>query len=193
MDALSAKGVVALYADFSTNEGIADFIKALRAETTQLKAIIHNASDWDSEKGDSDYAHLFSKMMQVHASAPYQINMACKDMLIEGADLIHMTDYVQDTGSNKHIAYAASKAALHNLTLSFASMLAPSVKVNSIAPSLLMFNKDDSEQYKAKALSKSILGICPGAQEAVNAVDFILNSQYLTGQVIHLNGGRHLK
>jgi dihydromonapterin reductase/dihydrofolate reductase len=193
VDALSAKGVVALYADFSTNEGIADFIKALRAETTQLKAIIHNASDWDSEKGNSDYAHLFSKMMQVHASAPYQINMACKDMLIEGADLIHMTDYVQDTGSNKHIAYAASKAALHNLTLSFASMLAPSVKVNSIAPSLLMFNKDDSEQYKAKALSKSILGICPGAQEAVNAVDFILNSQYLTGQVIHLNGGRHLK
>jgi dihydromonapterin reductase/dihydrofolate reductase len=138
-------------------------------------------------------AQLFAKMMQVHASAPYQINLACKEMLVDGADIIHMTDYVQDKGSHKHIAYASSKAALHNLTLSFASLLAPKVKVNSIAPSLLMFNENDSDEYKRKALSKSILGICPGEDEAVKAVEFILNSDYMTGQVIHLNGGRNLK
>jgi dihydromonapterin reductase/dihydrofolate reductase len=114
-------------------------------------------------------------------------------MLIDGADIIHMTDFVQDKGSNKHIAYAASKAALHNLTLSFASLLAPKVKVNSIAPSLLMFNEHDSQEYKENALAKSILGICPGAQEAVKAVNFIFSSTYMTGQVIHLNGGRNLK
>lgn len=193
IDSLIEKGVIAIQADFATNQGVAEFIQKLKSETSTLQGIIHNASDWDSEKGNTNYAELFAKMMQVHASAPYQINMGCKEMLTEGANIIHMTDYVQDTGSNKHIAYASSKAALHNLTLSFASLLAPSVKVNSIAPSLLMFNEDDSDEYKVKALSKSILGICPGAQEAVNAVKFILNSQYITGQVIHLNGGRHLK
>ena len=149
--------------------------------------------DWDSESPSSDYAELFHKMMQVHASAPYQINMACKDMFSQHANIIHMTDYVQDKGSSKHVAYAASKAALHNLTLSFAGMLAPKVKVNSIAPSLLMFNENDSDAYKQKALAKSILGVCPGAQEAVKAVNFLLNSDYITGQTIHLNGGRHLK
>jgi dihydromonapterin reductase/dihydrofolate reductase len=56
-----------------------------------------------------------------------------------------------------------------------------------------MFNENDDESYKQKALSKSVLGICPGAQEAVNAVAFIFKSTFLTGQVIHLNGGRNIK
>jgi dihydromonapterin reductase/dihydrofolate reductase len=190
---LIKQGVVAIKADFSTNAGVADFIVKLKEHTSILGGIVHNASDWDKEGPNTDAAQLFTKMMQVHASAPYQINIACKEMLIIGADIIHMTDYVQDKGSNKHIAYAASKAALHNLTLSFASLLAPAVKVNSIAPSLLMFNENDDDDYKQKALSKSLLGVCPGAIEAVKAVDFIFNSDYMTGQVIHLNGGRNLK
>jgi dihydromonapterin reductase/dihydrofolate reductase len=193
IDTLIKQGVVAIKADFASDEGIASFVNTLKQHTPVLGGIIHNASDWDKETPDTNLAQLFTNMMQVHASAPYQINLACKDMLINGADIIHMTDFVQDKGSSKHIAYAASKAALHNLTLSFASLLAPRVKVNSIAPSLLMFNEDDSPAYKQKALSKSILGICPGAQEAVNAVDFILKSTFMTAQVIHLNGGRNIK
>jgi dihydromonapterin reductase/dihydrofolate reductase len=132
----------------------------------------------------------------VHANAPYQLNLAFKEQLLreEGfTDIIHMTDYVQEKGSKKHIAYAASKAALHNLTLSFSALFAPHVKVNSIAPALVMFNEADSEEYKQKALKKSLLESCPGAQEAVKAVNFLLASEYVTGQTLHLNGGRHLK
>lgn len=196
IDDLVKLGATAIHADFATNEGVVAFIQALQAQTSSLRGIIHNASDWESESAEAttaEHAQLFNKMMQVHANAPYLINLACEKMLLPGADIIHMTDYVQETGSKKHLAYAASKAALHNLTLSFANMLAPQVKVNSIAPSLLMFNDDDTEQYKQKALSKSLLEICPGAQEAVKAVNYILSSEYITGQTIHLNGGRHLK
>ena len=52
------------------------------------------------------------------------------------SDIIHITDYVVERGSDKHIAYAASKAALDNMTRSFARKLAPEIKVNAIAPSL---------------------------------------------------------
>ena len=135
-------------------------------------------------------------MMMVHAIAPYRINLALEDKLFNPngkADIIHMTDYVQETGSEKHMAYAASKAALHNLTLSFAKKYAPNVKVNSIAPALLMFNEGDDDTYKQKALKKSLLETVPGAQEAVKAMLYLLNSEYVTGQTLHLNGGRHLK
>ena len=138
---------------------------------------------------------LHTQQQPEHVQAPYQLNLALAPLLqanADGGDIIHFTDYVADKGSQKHIAYAASKAALANLTLSFSAKLAPTVKVNSIAPALLMFNQGDDEAYKKKALSKSLLGLAPGEQEAVATVNYLLQSQYITGRTLHLDGGRHL-
>lgn len=193
---LTDAGAVAMEADFSTQAGIARAIEEIKHNTPALRGVIHNASDWESESQGAPAEELFQRMMMVHASAPYQLNLALTPLLLNNnntADIIHMTDYVQEAGSQKHIAYAASKAALHNLTLSFARQLAPQIKVNSIAPSLLVFNDGDSEAYKQKSLNKSLMGIEPGANEAVEAVNYLFGSAYVTGQTLHLNGGRNLK
>ncbi len=194
---LSKNGAAVIHADFSTSEGISNFVATLKTQTSSLRAIIHNASDWAQETDNEDVNALFIRMMQIHANAPYQINLACKSMLLKNetrfSDIIHMTDFVQEKGSNKHIAYAASKAALHNLTLSFAKLYAPKVKVNSIAPALVMFNDWDDDAYRLKSKKKMLLENVPGAQEAVKAVEYLLASDYVNGQVLHLNGGRHLK
>ena len=196
IEKLIEKGATAIYADFSTEQAIDRAIDDIKAASEDYRAIIHNASDWAQEKDHDDKHGLFNRMMNVHAVAPYRINHALAGMLSSRdgfSDIIHMTDYVQEIGSEKHMAYAASKAALHNLTLSFAKKLAPRVKVNSIAPALLMFNEGDDDTYKQKALKKSLLETVPGAQEAVKAMHYLLNSDYITGQTLHLNGGRHLK
>lgn len=73
------------------------------------------------------------------------------------SDIIHVGDYVSSRGSKKHIAYAASKAAQDNLTYSFSTKLAPKIKVNSVAPALMLFKEDDNNAYKEKALDKSLL------------------------------------
>jgi len=194
--ALQALGAHLIQADFSDQTGIEKCIADIKAHTKELRAIVHNASDWDKESNEVDYDALFKKMMQVHANTPYQLNFALRDLLQTPkgfTDIIHMTDFVQEKGSKKHIAYSASKAALHNLTLSFSALFAPKVKVNSIAPALVMFNESDSQEYREKALKKSLLENCPGSDEAVKAVNYLLNSEYITGQTLHLNGGRHLK
>ncbi len=196
IEALEKAGAVAICADFSTDQGIAECIEKLKKHTNGLRAIIHNASQWDSEKTSDDFAVLFDSMMQIHAKTPYLLNMGLKDLLTshhEAADIIHITDFVQSVGSEKHLAYAASKAALHNLTLSFAQMLTPRVKVNTIAPALLMFNEGDDDAYKEKALKKSLMQTEPGAVAAVDAVNYLLNSTYVTGETLQVNGGRHLK
>lgn len=193
---LRAAGINTHQADFSSDSGVQAFIDSAKQQFTRLRAIVHNASDWCAESDTLSAAETMQRMMQIHASAPYQINLALAPLLqnvSQVGDIIHMTDYVQETGSKRHIAYAASKSALHNLTLSFATLLAPHVKVNSIAPALLMFNDDDDEAYKKKALEKSLMQVCPGADEAVNAVQFLLHSDYMTGRCLSLDGGRHLK
>ncbi len=61
-----------------------------------------------------------------------------------------MTDYVATRGSRKHIAYAASKAGLENLTLSFAARYAPTIQVNAIAPAMIMLGENDDEPMRRR-------------------------------------------
>jgi dihydromonapterin reductase/dihydrofolate reductase len=101
-------------------------------------------------------------------------------------------DYVSTRGSEKHIAYAASKAAQDNLTFSFSAKLGPKVKVNSVAPALVLFNESDDEKYRQKSLQKSVMRREGGSDEFQHAIDYLLGSGYVTGRVLPMDGGRHL-
>jgi len=194
---LAGMGAELYRCDFYDDRDIDDFLEAVTARHAALRGIVHNASDWLPEGGEFAPVEVMRRMMQVHVSAPYRINLALAPLLQscadEMADIIHMGDFVSSRGSRKHIAYAASKAAQDNLTLSFAALLAPRVKVNSIAPALLLFNEDDGTAYREKALAKSLLEREGGLEELQRAVDYLLDSRFVTGRILPLDGGRHLR
>ncbi len=196
VEALAALGGEAVRADLSGPEGIGAAIEAIRRRTAALRAIIHNASAWTPDHRLLDDFAGFGSLVAVHMAAPYYLNHGCRDLLEAGEgprDIIHLTDHVIERGSDKHAAYAATKAGLHNLTLSFARLLAPRVKVNEIAPALILFNDGDDPAYREKALAKSALGIEPGPGVILQAVDYLLESSYVTGETLHVNGGRNVR
>jgi dihydromonapterin reductase/dihydrofolate reductase len=194
LDDLRARGAVAIEGDFSSEEGIRAFIGRLKAHTESLRAIVHNASEWLAET-PGDEAQIFTRLFSVHMLAPYLINLECAGLLhrSEVADIIHIGDDVTRKGSSKHVAYCASKAGMDNLTLSFAARFAPRIKVNGIAPALLMFQPDDDATYRAHALAKSAIGIEPGPEVIYQSLRYLLDNPYVTGTTLTVNGGRHVK
>ena len=78
------------------------------------------------------------------------------------------------------------------MTRSFARKLAPEVKVNAIAPALVLFNEDDDAEYRQKALNKSLMKIAGGEKEIIDLVDYLLGSSYVTGRSFAVDGGRPL-
>ncbi|MEB6377465.1 dihydromonapterin reductase [Leclercia adecarboxylata] len=197
IETLCEAGATCIQADFATDEGILAFAERVQAETSGLRAIIHNASAWMAETPQTSLSETLSCMLQIHVHAPYLLNHALQGLLRghghAASDIIHFTDYVVERGSDKHIAYAASKAALDNMTRSFARKLAPEVKVNAIAPSLIMFNEHDDADYRQKALNKSLMKIAPGEKEVIDLIDYILTSCYVTGRSFGVDGGRPLR
>ncbi|MGO4000376.1 dihydromonapterin reductase [Pseudomonas fluorescens] len=191
---LREQGAITLYADFSCESGIIAFIDELKRHTPCLRAIVHNASAWIAETPDNEAA-AFAQMVNVHMLAPYLINLHCAALLQRSspADIVHISDDVTRKGSSKHIAYCASKAGLDSLTLSFAARYAPAIKVNGIAPALLLFNADDDAAYRAKALAKSALGFEPGSEVVYQSLRYLLDNPYVTGTTLTVNGGRHVK
>lgn len=196
LEELRELGVVLIQCDFYRQDSVQFLIGCVKQHTVALRAVIHNASDWLPDKAEQGQG-VFGKMMRIHAEVPYLINDALwpllKHVADNEADIIHISDNVTQTGSANNIAYSASKAALENLTLSFAKRLAPKVKVNSIAPALIKFNEGDEREYKERVLKKALLEKEGGYEEVWKAVRWLMQSNYVTGTRIVLNGGRHLK
>jgi dihydromonapterin reductase/dihydrofolate reductase len=194
VQALREQGAIAIQADFSSQESVMAFIAQLKDTTDSLRAIVHNASEWLAEtRGDE--GDVFMRMFNVHMLAPYLINLHCAELLQRStmADIVHIGDDVTRKGSSKHIAYCASKAGMDNLTLSFAARFAPDIKVNGIAPAMLMFKPDDNAAYRATTLAKSALGIEPGPDVIYQSLRYLMDNPYVTGTTLTVNGGRHVK
>lgn len=196
IDELEELGAALYCCDFYDKVAFDSFVEHIQNSHDSLRAVIHNASDWLPDNCEHPSDTVFERMMQIHAQTPYLLNLALSPLLKASKaslkDIIHFTDYVVEKGSKKHIAYAASKAALDNLTLSFAASLAPDIKVNSIAPALIKFNQHDSESYKEKAVNKSLMKVEGGYQAVIDTVDYLMQSNYVTGRTLALDGGRHL-
>lgn len=197
LEKLDKAGVSCIAADFSQPEGVEAFARTLNQRFDKIRAIIHNASSWHTESEGIDPADLMQRMTQIHMVTPYLINRLCHKLLVankpEAADIIHITDCVVEKGSYSHIAYSASKAGMDNMTRSFAKNYAPDIKVNAVAPALIMFNEGDTPDYQQHALNKSLLKIEPGPEVVFETLCFLLNSSYITGRTIGLDGGRHIK
>ena len=181
VQALRERGAIGVFAE-------------LHSHTQSLRAIIHNASAWVAET-PGDESRAFIDMFSVHMLAPYLINLHCSPLLQRStpADIVHISHDVVRKGSRQHIAYCATKAGLDSLTLSFAAQFAPLIKVNGIAPAMVMFNEGDDAAYRAKVLAKSALRIEPGPEVIYQSVRYLLDNPYVTGTTLTVNGGRHIK
>lgn len=91
--------------------------------------------------------------------------------------------------SDLYIPYMVSKAGLVMLTRTLARALAPNIHVNAIAPGPVMFPDNFTDEEKKLAIEMTALKR-PGSPEdiAMGAL-FLIESEYITGEILHINGG----
>ena len=135
-------------------------------------------NDNEASALSEEYRSLFC----LHVDTPIYLNEALKPLLQASSsslkDIISLSDFGVANPNSQTISYLASKAALQNAMQNFAKKFAPEIKVNDIAPGLIMFNEGDGEEYKAKRLAQSALPIEPGPEVVWQAVQYLMNSSY---------------
>ncbi len=133
----------------------------------------------------------------VNARAPFVLSQAlARSAMVRQrqADIVNIVDIGGTANVWKHYsAYLMSKGALWTLTQSLALELAPLIRVNAVAPGTVLPPTDFSPEA-LQALKARIPQQCFGsAHDVVEAVRFLLTGpQFMTGQLITLDGGRHL-
>jgi len=144
----------------------------------------------ESRLTDFTPAGLHSNI-NVNALSPMLLARSFAAQRREGAVINFLDCRIVDYDAT-HVAYHLSKRMLFSLTRMMALEFAPMVRVNAVAPGLILPPAGKGEEYLASLASTNPLNRYGGPQDVVAAVLFLLKSRFITGQVIFVDGGRHM-
>jgi NAD(P)-dependent dehydrogenase (short-subunit alcohol dehydrogenase family) len=158
----------------------------------RLDALVSSASIFN-KSGLLDFS-LFELEceVRVNAFAPLLLARAFRARCDKGV-VIHLLDSRMTSYDKLHAAYHLSKRMLYDLTRLLAIELAPKFRVNGVAPGLILPPQGEPMSYLEEHKHENLLNRCGSTEEIARAVMFLVESEFITGQVIHVDGGRNLK
>jgi len=162
-------------------------------EFSPLYALVNSAAIFEplslSETALSDW----ERHLTVNLTAPFLLSQAFAEQFPEGADgrIVNILDWRALRPGADHFPYTVSKAALAALTKSLAVALAPRITVNGLALGAVLPPSDGGAG--SDVIKNVPLGRWSEEEEIQQALVFLLaGPSYVTGEIIHVDGGRHL-
>lgn len=179
-------------ADLSNSNSVRSLIDNAQS-VTSLFALVNNASIFGNPSFQDTSLEDWNAHLQVNLTAPFLLTQrfAALFSLQETGRVINMLDWRALRPGKDHFPYTISKAALAALTKSTAISLAPKICVNAIALGAIL--PPENEPPKPDLLQTVPLNRWAALDELTRTAIFLLDGpDYITGEIIHLDGGRHL-
>jgi pteridine reductase len=202
MDALLAElngrragSVISLQADLAEFDRLPELIANTVGNFGRLDALVNNASGFYPTPIGTATPAQWDELFASNARAPLFLSQAAAPHLraVHGA-IVNLADIHGEKPLANHPIYCMAKAALLMLTKSLATDLAPDVRVNAIAPGAILWPDHlGNEATQAAMLARTPLPRLGTLEEISGVVSWLLgDASYVTGQTIHVDGGRHL-
>lgn len=171
----------------------AKLISAVVGQYGRLDILVNNASLFEPSPMNWDDAH-WTRTFRVNVLAPAALIRAAAQPMRQGGAgcVVNLADILAERPSRQYAAYCASKAALVNLTRSMARELAPTIRVNAVAPGIAVFPPDYDQATRERLVQRVPLGREGSPEQIAQAVRFICTADYMTGQVLTIDGGRSI-
>ena len=181
-------------ADLSNVTDIERMFRGIEDTFGGLDILVNSASVFSPSTADDATPDHWDEQMDVNAKAPFFVAQhAARLMRTRGAGkIINIADVAGELIWSSYLAYSISKAALIAVNRGLAKAYAPHIQVNAIAPGPVLFPDYYTDEQKQAAVEKTLLKRAGSPQDVVNAVVFLLENDYITGEMIHVDGGRHI-
>jgi len=158
----------------------------------RIDILINNASIFDEIGFEDITGDAINKNMNINAVAPLMLSRRFAEQKIPGV-IINMVDTMVMDYDKKHVPYHLSKRALHALTKMMAVEFAPDIRVNAVAPGLILPPPGKDEAYLERLIHSNPLNRHGGPEDIVRAVLYLIDAEFVTGQTLYVDGGRHLR
>ena len=157
-----------------------------------IDLLVNNAAIFPAGDMRELTAEKLQANVNVNALAPFLIARRFAEQGRSGA-IVNFLDARIAGHDPEHAAYHLSKRMLFTLTRMMAVEFAPQVRVNAVAPGLILPPAGKGEGYLEALASTNPLHRYGSAEDVAEAVVFLLRSDFVTGQVLFVDGGRRLR
>lgn len=179
-------------ADLSDNRSVQAMVSELSHR--KIGGIVNNASSFIGDSTADGIGSDWNEIFGSNARGPFFLTVGLIDRIVDGGAIINITDIHADIPLKGYAAYSMAKAALAQMTRSFAKEYAPRIRVNSVAPGAISWPvQESSKEFKQKVLQQIPLGRLGTEEDIARTVEFLFESPYVTGETIRVDGGRSLQ
>ena len=186
---------ITVQGNLDVKEDVEKVINEVRDAFPTIDLLINNASTFYPTPIEDISEEHWDKLVGSNLKGPLFLIKGLKDKLKESkGSIINITDTNLSKGVANYSIYSAAKAGLESITKGLARELAPDIKVNAIAPGAMLEPPDVTwtEEQKNKVISSIPLNRMGSEKDISEAVKFLAKSNYMTGQIIKVDGGRSL-
>ena len=186
---------IALQADLKDEQAISGLVPECAHKLGAPTLLINNASLFEKDEIGTIEGALFDDHININLKAPILLAQSfagCLDKTRQGT-IINITDQRVYRPSTDFYSYTISKAGLAAATKTMAEALAPSIRVNAIAPGPVLQSIHQTKAEFETECKATLLGHGTTLDEIMAAVTFILQTHSLTGETIHLDGGQRFQ
>lgn len=177
----------AIAADLRDPAAIEGLFASITQRCGSLAVLVNSAADFPRVAVDAVTVEQWDALMALNLRAPFFCAQHAARLMHNGGVVVNLADVGGELAWPNYVPYGISKAGILMLTKSLAVALAPRIRVGGIAPgaALLPDNWDNPEPIARVPLKR--VGT---AEDIAQAVRFIVESPYLTGETIFVDGGR---
>jgi NAD(P)-dependent dehydrogenase (short-subunit alcohol dehydrogenase family) len=178
--------------DLSDPEQAADLVQEA-CQAGHLHALVNNAAIFENLTWENTDLDSWQRHLNINLTAPFLLSQAFARQIPPGGTgkIVNILDWRAMRPGADHLPYTISKAGLAALTQSLAVALAPNIQVNGIALGAILPPSDGADVTKTTANVPARRWST--LEEVVETLLFLLDGPaFITGEIIHLDGGRHL-
>jgi len=187
----------ALRADLQDDESCKALVVRTAEIWSRLDVLVNNASRFYRTELGKTTEYAWDDLMMSNLKAPFFLSQSAAPFLAqqEGC-IVNISDIHAERPLSGYSVYCISKNAISMMTKALAKELGPRVRVNAVAPGAVLWPEGEnelSEKIKQKIIERTILSRSGSPKDIAKAVlFFVRDAEYVTGQILSVDGGRSL-
>jgi len=197
LNKLRPKSAAVFHADLLRQNALPQLIKKVVEKFGQLDALVNNASSFYATPLADIDEQQWHDLLGTNLRAPlFLAQAAAAELRRQHGAIVNIVDIHAERPMHGHLLYSVAKAGLVALTKGLAQEMAPQVRVNAVAPGVIIWPENEAwmdQEQRRKIVAHTLLKREGEPDDIARTVKFLLkDSPYITGQVISVDGGRSI-